>query len=105
MEIHIKMVENHIKTVECLITEGRADVNKKNFIGNSAAHISALNDNVEMLKLLIKHKIDLLVQNDEKLTCLNHAEMTGRFKFVEFLSQCGHIDFQLLGSVATGRGC
>lgn len=47
--------------VQILVNVGKADLNKTNFMGNTAAHIAALNGQLEIITFLAQKNIDLLV--------------------------------------------
>lgn len=67
----------HLDCVKALVNIGGANLNLRNFIGNTVAHIAALNGHLEEMKFILEHNINLLVRNDEGLTCLDHAEKRG----------------------------
>ena len=70
--------------MQLLIKHG-AEVNIRNRIGNTVAHIAALNGHLRILELLVDKKINVLARNFEDFTCLDHAEQMARSEIAEFL--------------------
>lgn len=72
------------KTVELLIAN-HADLNRRNKIGNTAAHIAALNGRLSILQLLVEKRIDVLAKNFEDFTCFDHAQNMANQEAANFL--------------------
>lgn len=61
------------------------DINIPNKIGNTAVHIASLNQHLNLCVLLIKNGADVLIQNDEQNTCLNHAQLMANQELCTYL--------------------
>lgn len=46
----------------------------RNKIGNTVAHIAALNGHLRILQLLIEKRVEILAKNFEDFTCFDHAQ-------------------------------
>ena len=62
--LHKAVIDNYPEIVKYILDKG-ADVNKQNDNGDTALHIAAKNDNVEIIELLIKNKAALDIPNKE----------------------------------------
>ena len=62
--MHKAVIDNYPEIVKYILDKG-ADVNKQNDNGDTALHIAAKNDNVEIIELLIKNKAALDIPNKE----------------------------------------
>jgi len=75
----------HYECAQLLIEKGNANVNFQNRMMNTAAHVAAMNGHFEMTKLLVKSGSNVLLKNNEKFTCFDHAENAGQTEVLEFL--------------------
>ncbi len=55
-------------------------------MGNSVLHVAALNNRQKIVELLVAAKIDVLKENKEGFTCLNHCEKR------MFTEMCDYLD-------------
>jgi hypothetical protein len=78
-------VNDHLKILECLITEGHADVNVRNIHGTTPLHIAAVNNDTDMGELLIKNKADIHALARQQFTPLHLAASYGSQQFIELL--------------------
>jgi ankyrin repeat protein len=81
--------DGQYSTVELLIDKAGAILNIRNKLGNTVAHIAALNGHLRIIQLLIDRGVDILAKNFEENTCLDHAELCGVndvFAYLEPLS-------------------
>lgn len=68
-----------------MLIQNGAEINIRNRIGNSVAHIAALNGHLRILQLLVDKKINILAKNFEDYTCFDHAEQMAHSEIAEFL--------------------
>lgn len=77
---------NH-RTVAWLLAHG-ADVNARAFGGRTAAHFAAeRNTSPKTLALLVEHGADLSARDDDGCTLLEIAELNGKTRLMEWISQ------------------
>ena len=78
-----------VKCARFLITECKANVNKRNFTGFSALHWAAFSGRIECVKLLLDAGALLESQTDDGRTPLHIAASRGHLQFLKFIVSCG----------------
>ncbi len=85
MDIHSAIIANNLEVVKQHIKAG-SDLNKKEPMSGSTPLISAATFNREdILKELIKAKVDLSIKNNDGSTALHTAAFFGRIELVKLL--------------------
>ncbi|MCD6046878.1 MAG: ankyrin-3-like isoform [Gammaproteobacteria bacterium] len=78
-------VDDHLKVLQCLITEGHANVNVRNINGLTPLHIAATKNDTAMGELLIQNQADIDALAQQQFAPLHLAARYGSQQFIELL--------------------
>lgn len=84
--LHYAVKNDLYDVVQFLVNTCRVNINICNKMGNSVLHVAALNNRRKIVELLVAAKIDVLKENKEGFTCLNHSEK------MMFTDMCEYLD-------------
>jgi len=75
---------NHIEVVTVLLERG-INVNQRDDLGNTALHYAVLTENLYLIYLLVKKKIDILIKNKEGKSALDLAHELHHEEYIPIL--------------------
>eukprot|EP01096_Ripella_sp_DP13-Kostka_P007761 TRINITY_DN284_c0_g1_i1.p1 TRINITY_DN284_c0_g1~~TRINITY_DN284_c0_g1_i1.p1 ORF type:complete len:187 (-),score=103.16 TRINITY_DN284_c0_g1_i1:140-634(-) len=88
-KLHLAIVQEKFDTVSTILTEHQSAVNSPTRSGNTPLHLAVLDENVELVRLLIKLGANVHAENAMGETPLHFAVQTNSAKAVALLFQAG----------------
>ena len=94
--LHLAAKKNNFKAVQALLASGKFDVNETNKTSQNALHYAVENDNIDLVKLLVKHGANVEFADDQSSLISIVIDSNVDVEMAKFLIEKGaRVDYSL----------